>query len=117
MVPQVQITDVAIWFKHIEGERLRERLKNLSDNEQISLEADGVVGAWIRMKTGRDGRPTDAIRPQGRMKLVWSDWFKKRKGELIPLREVKVADNYLSNVATLFPEWESPEDEEAFRDL
>ena len=117
MVPQVQIADVAIWFKHIESDRLRDRLRHLSDNEQINLEADGVVGLWVRMRTGRDGRPTEAIRPEGPMKLVWSEWYRKRKGELIPLREVKFADDYLANVSSLFPEWESAEDEEAFRDL
>lgn len=117
MIPQVQINDVAIWFKHIEGERLRERLMNLNDNEQINLEADGVVGAWIRMRTGRDGRPTEAIRPFGGMKTVWSAWFKNRKGEFIPLREIKMADNHLELVTSLFPEWHGEEDEEAFRDL
>ncbi|UHS57158.1 hypothetical protein [Agrobacterium vaccinii] len=117
MTPQVQITDDAIWFKHIHGETLRERLRKLRENEQINLEADGVVGEWVRMKTGSDGRPTDGIRPQGEMKMVWSNWYRKRKGERISLREVKLADDYLVNIASLFPEWESAEDEEAFRDL
>ncbi len=117
MAFHVQITDVAIWFKHIDGDKLRERLRGLSDNEHINLEADGVVGGWVRMKTGRDGRPTEAIRPEGQMKTVWSNWYRKRKGERIPLREVKLEDDYLVNISSLFPEWESKEDEEAFRDL
>lgn len=117
MPQQVQIADDAIWFKHVESERLRERLRRMSDDEQISLEADGVVGQWIRMKTGRDGRPTEGIRPEGRMKLVWHEWYKRRKGEMISLREVKRGDDYLVNIASLFPEWESKEDEDAFRDL
>jgi len=51
------------------------------------------------------------------MKKVWNDWYKNRRGELVSIREVKLADDYLVNVSKLFVEWESPEDEEAFRDL
>jgi hypothetical protein len=69
------------------------------------------------MKTGKDGRPTEGIRPDGNMKRVWSDWYKNRRGELISIREVQLADDYLIKVSKLFVEWDSPEDEEAFRDL
>ncbi|WP_438748039.1 hypothetical protein [Pararhizobium sp. O133] len=117
MTLQVKISDIAIWFKHVESPQLRERLRALPDEEYINLETDGVVGRWIRMKTGKDGRPTEAIRPEGSMKRVWSDWFKNRRGELVSIREVQLADDYLINVSKLFEEWDSPEDEAAFRDL
>ncbi|MFC3076272.1 hypothetical protein [Shinella pollutisoli] len=117
MVPQVRISDVAIWFNHIESPELQARLRKLRDGEYINLEADGVVGRWIRMNTGKDGRPTEAIRPDGSMKDVWRQWYKTRRGEKIQLREARLADDYLKNIAPLFPEWESDEDEEAFRDL
>jgi hypothetical protein len=117
MQPQVRLTDFAIWFKHVEGTDLVYRLRDLKDEEEISLEIDGVVGRWKRMKTGTDGRPTEGIRPHGSMKTVWNDWYRRRRGETLALREVRIADDYLTSVAKLFPEWESPEDEEAFRDL
>ncbi len=117
MQPRVKITDVAIWFKHIESPRLRDRLQALKDDEEVSLEVGGVVGRWRRMKTGVDGRPTDGIRPHGSMKDVWNGWFKERRGDLLSVREVVVADDYLASATSLFPEWESPEDEAAFRDL
>lgn len=117
MIPQVRIADIAIWFKHVESPELQQRLRALRDDEYINLEADGVVGRWVRMRTGRDGRPTEAIRPDGNMKNVWGNWFRERRGDLIPLREVQVKDDYLATIASLFPEWESPEDEQAFRDL
>lgn len=117
MNAHVILTDFAIWFKHVEGDTLVLRLRELKAEEEISLEVDGVVGRWIRMKTGSDGRPTEGIRPHGSMKKVWSGWYKKRRGNTLALREVPVADGYLAAVSKLFPEWESPEDEEAFRDL
>ncbi len=117
MQPRVKITDSAIWFKHIEGASLRKRLQALKADEEVSLEIGGVVGRWRRMKTGVDGRPTDGIRPHGSMKDVWNGWYKERRGDLLSVREVVVADDYLAGATRLFPEWDSPEDEEAFRDL
>jgi hypothetical protein len=113
----LEISDVAIWFKHLHAPRLVERLRNLRPEEEVSLEADGVVGRWRRMKTGKDGREVFAIRPVGSMKSIWNKWFKQRKGDIIEVREVTVADDYLAAASTLFSEWASPEDEEAFRDL
>ncbi|MDO9414807.1 hypothetical protein [Pararhizobium sp.] len=117
MTPQVKISDVAIWIKHVESPELQERLRQLRDEEYINLETDGVVGRWKRMRTGSDGRPTEAIKPDGSMKDVWRDWYKNRRGEVVPVRDVRLADDYLSNISTLFPEWDSKEDEDAFRDL
>ncbi|MDH4413064.1 MAG: hypothetical protein QE484_07135 [Rhizobium sp.] len=117
MMPRVRISDVAIWFKHVESPDLRRRLLTLRDEEPIHLEADGIIGRWVRMKTGKDGRPTDAIRPDGRMKDLWSVWYKTRRGEEIPVREVTLSNGHLTVAAAQFPEWAGPEDEEAFRDL
>ncbi len=117
MVPQVKISDIAIWIKHVENPQLRARLKALPDEEFINLETDGVIGRWVRMKSGKDGRPTEGIRPDGNIKKVWNHWYKTRRGELVSIREVQFADDYLVNVSKLFIEWDSPEDEEAFRDL
>jgi hypothetical protein len=118
MGTQVRIEDHFIWFKHVDDPYLLQRLRNLRDEEVINLEAGGVVGRWKRMKTGKDGRPTDAIKPEGEMKRVWNDWFRAHKGRPIELREAVIADDYLAAGSKLFAsEWNSPEDEEAFRDL
>ena len=113
----IEISDHTIWFKHVHDERLRARLSAMRDGEFINLEADGVIGRWARMRTGKDGRPTEAIKPEGAMKSVWNKWFKTRKGEMIELREAVLADDYLAAGSALFSEWNSPEDEAAFRDL
>ncbi len=115
--PRVMINDVAIWFRHVENTDLRKRMMALEDGEAINLEIDGVLGSWLGMKTGKDGRPTEALKPEGAMKEVWSKWYKHRKGERVSIREVRTEDSYLVSISSLFPEWESPEDEAAFHDL
>lgn len=117
MKSTVPIEDVAIWFKHIRQPALRERLSRLGEDEVIHLQTDGVVGRWTRMRQGKNPAPTEAIKPHGSMREIWNEWFATRKGELIEIEEVRLADEYLSESELLFPEWSSPEDEEAFRDL
>lgn len=117
MRTMVPIQDVAIWFKHVQDGELRSRLAALSEDETIHLETDGVVGRWRRMRQGKNAAPTPAIRPDGSMKDIWMSWFVERKGELIEVHEVKFADDYLTESSAFFPEWHSPEDDAAFRDL
>lgn len=117
METAIKIADHTIWFKHVNEPKLRERLNNLHDEEEINLEVGGVIGRWKRMRTGKDGRRTDAIKPDGAMKKVWNDWYRTRKGEELVVREISLADDYLAAGSTLFSEWNSSEDDEAFRDL
>ena len=117
MKSEIRIEDDALWFKHVESPQLISRLKQMESEQEITLEIDGVVGRWQRMKTGSDGRATLGIRPIGKMKFVWREWYKRRKGELIEVREVTTADDYLTATSALFSEWSEEEDEEAFRDL
>lgn len=113
----IKIADVVIWFKHLDNAALVRRLRGIAPEAEVTLETDGVVGRWQRMRTGKDGREVLGIRPVGRMQSVWSEWFKTRKGETIEIREVALADDYLAAASVLFSEWASPEDEAAFRDL
>ena len=117
MENSVAISDHAIWFKHLPNAQLRGRLADLEAEAEITLEADHIAGRWRRMKRGVDGRLPDAIIPVGPMKTVWNKWFATRRGELVTLRIVPVADDYLLAQSKLFSEWSSPEDDEAFRDL
>lgn len=117
MEAQLEITDVAIWFKHALGTDLLEPLEAMEPESEILLEADGVKGRWKRMKTGSDGRKVNGIIPIGPMKGIWNEWFKTRKGDRIYLRVVSPSDDHLAATSALFSEWNSPEDDEAFRDL
>ena len=112
-----KVRDDVIWASHIEGDSdLRERVLQLRERAVIELEVDGIVGQWEKMKVGRDGRPTNAIKPVGPMREVWKQ-FQQRRGEILPIRETQSADRYLASLQSTLTEWNSPEDEEAFRGL
>jgi len=113
----VRIADNSIWLKHIErDDALRERLSKLRPGQVVDLEVAGVVGRWARMNDGRDGRPTEGIRPIDSMKSVWTK-MQRERGKVVEVRQVTSADSYLSSLGDTLNEWNSPEDEEAFRDL
>lgn len=114
---KVKISDESIWTKHIEGDsKLKERVLGLKAGELLDLEVDGVVGRWERMKDGKDGRPTFGIKPVDAMRQVWAH-MRKQTGRIIEVREVLVADSYLAALSSTMDEWNSPEDEIAYRDL
>jgi hypothetical protein len=113
----VEIRDDTMWAKQIEGAKgLKERIVTLTPGEVIELEVDGIVGRWEKMRNGKDGRPTPGIKPIGPMKQIWKR-FQSRRGEVVEVREVKTADAYLAALSETLTEWNSKEDEEAFRDL
>ena len=88
----------------------------MQPGEVLDLEVDGIVGRWERMRTGKDGRPTLGIKPIAEMREVWARLRLQGK-KIVSLREVVMADSYLAALADTLDEWNSPEDEEAFRDL
>ena len=113
---RVKISDNSIWLKHIEGDLgLVHRLERLKSGQTIDLEVDGVVGRWERMRDGRDGRPTPGIKPIDAMREVWTR-LQADRGRVVEMREL-VGDSYLASLVPLLSEWDSPEDEEACRDL
>jgi hypothetical protein len=113
----VEIRDDSMWAKQIEGGKaLRDHIVALMPGEVIELEVDGIVGSWEKMRDGKDGRSTIGIKPIGPMKEIWKR-FQSRRGEVVEVREVKTADAYLAALSETMTEWNSPEDEEAFRDL
>lgn len=113
----VRANDDAIWLKSIEGDpRLQDRIRALRPGEVLDLEIDGVVGRWERMRDGRDGRPTLGVKPIAEMRQAWARLRRGARSSL-PVREVITADSYLAALALTLNEWESPEDEAAYRDL
>lgn len=117
MAASIPVSDIAIWYRHVQSPELLARLEALAPEEELTLETDNVVGRWKRMKTGADGRPVYAIRPIGDMKRVWGHWYRTRKGETVEVRAVMLADDWLDSASALFSEWASAEDDEAFSDL
>lgn len=114
----IEIRDNVIWFKQVKAEPgLHGRLVALGEGEQITLKVDNIEGRWARMRTGRDGRPTDGIKPVGAMAAVWAR-LQARRGELVRLEiPDSKRDDYLAGLDESLDEWLSAEDEEAFGDL
>jgi len=116
----VRLNDDAIWASRIEGDDvLRAKILALAPGEPIELEVDGKVGTWVKMRDGRDGRPTSGLRPVGPMRDVWKS-MQHRRGEALAIRRVKLDDglDYLRMMQqNLAEEWDTPEDDEAYRDL
>jgi hypothetical protein len=113
----LEICDDAIWATQIEGSKaLTQKILSLAQGEVVELEIDGIVGRWEKMRDGKDGRPTSGIKPIGPMKEIWKR-FQSRRGAVVEVREVRTADAYLAALSDIMSEWNSPEDEEAFRDL
>jgi hypothetical protein len=112
-----QINDDAIWVKNIDaGPELKDRILALRPGEVIDLEVDGIVGRWERMRSGKDGRQTYGIKPIAEMREVWARLRQQGK-KVVNIREVVLADSYLAALAQTLNEWDSPEDDEAYRDL
>ncbi|MCW5689584.1 MAG: hypothetical protein KIT76_13640 [Pseudolabrys sp.] len=113
----VTIRDDTLWANHIEGDAaLKEHIQALKPGELIDLEVDGIVGSWEKTRIGKDGRPQQSIKPVGKMKLIWKR-FQTRRKEVVEIRKVQTADSYLAALSDTLSEWNSPADEEAFRDL
>jgi hypothetical protein len=50
------------------------------------------------------------------MKKIWKQ-FQARRKEVVEIRAVQTADSYLAALSDTWSEWDSPADNEAFRDL
>jgi hypothetical protein len=114
---QMAINDEVIWAKHVTDKELHQRILAMREGETMDLEVDGVAGTWERMKDGKDGRPTLGIKPIGPMRDVWKTWRVHRTNQKVLVRLTTSASAYLSALSEMFPEWNSAEDELAFRDL
>ncbi|MEJ0078187.1 MAG: hypothetical protein WDO17_22640 [Alphaproteobacteria bacterium] len=115
---QIKVLDSNIWAKHIEDDApLKELILNLAPGALIDLEVGGIAGRWAKANSGKDGRATAAIKPVGTMKEVWKDFFAARRGTFVTIRQTQLADSYLAALAGTLSEWDSAEDNEAFRDL
>lgn len=114
----IEIRDDVIWAKQLRADHaLYDAVIRLREDETIRLTVDGETGLWRKMKTGRDGRPTQGIKPVGETVDFWRRMQDKR-GQRVPIESADDEDDdYLRYVDRTFVEWYSAEDEEAFRDL
>jgi hypothetical protein len=109
--------DDAIWLNHINADaNTIAMLKQIPAGTRLKIEVEGVRGDWERMADGRDGRPTLGLKPVGKTFEFWKT-MKPRRGEQLEFKILDPRDGYLEAVQKLLSEWDSEEDEIAFRDL
>jgi hypothetical protein len=114
---EMRIEDNVVWAKHIEDKTLKHRILQLLAGEEIQLLIDGIAGKWTKMKDGKNGIPTPGIKPIGAMAEIWKTRFKPQKGKRVKIQEIVTAGSYLEGLTATLSEWDSPHDQEAYRDL
>jgi hypothetical protein len=83
----VEIRDNVLWAKHIHGDNaLSDKIVDLKESDTISLEIDGIKGVWVKMKDGKDGRPTPGIKAIGTAKAFWTG-IQRKRGEIVSICE------------------------------
>ena len=109
--------DDAIWLKNVNADpHTLGLLRRMQAGTRLKLEIEGRLGDWERMADGRDGRPTFGLKPVSQTVEFWKS-MKSRRGEYLQFKILDVRDSYLAAVEKTLCEWDSVEDEEAFRDL
>ena len=109
--------DDVIWFKYVDADsNTIALLRQLPASTRLKLEIEGYRGDWERMSDGKDGRPTEGLRPVGKTKEFWKT-MKPKRGTHLDFRVVDPRDSYLESLQKTLSEWDSAEDEKAFNDL
>ena len=100
---QVQIRDWSLWIKHILGSpKLQTYLSELPENDTVELVVGGIRGHWVKKKNSPDGSSTPGLKPLGKSRDAWFDWYKTRRGELVEIKLASAnnADNKSSPSST-----------------
>ena len=109
--------DDVIWIKNVNADHNTVALlRQLPAKTKVKLDIEGFRGVWERMADGKDGRPTLGLKPVGKTLEYWKS-MKTRRGDHLEFKIVDPRDSYLSDIQSSLSEWESDEDERAFRDL
>ena len=59
----VTVRDDAIWARHVEDPEVRDRIQALPQNAPLLLVIEGTPVRFVKMRDGKDGRPTQGLRP------------------------------------------------------
>jgi hypothetical protein len=109
--------DDAIWLKNVHADPgTVDFLRQIRAGTKLKIEIEGMRGDWERMADGKDGRPTLGLKPVGKTVAFWK-MMKPRRGEYLEFHILDPRDSYLSDIQATLGEWDSEDDERAFRDL
>lgn len=112
------IRDDVLWARHIEGDPdLARRIRALPADDAIVLRIEGRPVRFRKMRDGRDGRPTEGVRPDPAFAEFWKA-LQARRGAMITVEpETGGVDPYLLSLSATLSEWNSPEDAAAYDEL
>jgi hypothetical protein len=89
------VSDYVIWTRHVHGDDgALSRLMALRAGETVDIRIDGLKGTWCKMDDGKDGRSTPGLKPLGKTKVLWSQLYKSRRGEVVTLELAQDKDVY-----------------------
>jgi len=110
----VTVRDDAIWARHVEDPAVRDRIRAISQNEPLTLLVEGTPVRFVKMRDGKDGRPTDGLRPAGEEAHRFWSAMQSRRGERVRLALPETSGSYLASLGPLLSEWDSDEDAAAY---
>lgn len=94
------------------------RAERLAEDEAIDLIIDGRPARFLRMKRGKDGRPTPGLKPAVSSASFWKAMQARRGDQIsIELAPSLANDAYLKSLTPLLSEWETQADCAAYDDL
>jgi hypothetical protein len=109
--------DNSIWLKNFDADpNTLAVLHQLPQGTRLKVIIEGVVCELEKMKDGRDGRPTQGLKAVGKS-VGFLNGLQSRRGEYLDISIADPRDSYLAALQDQLSEWNSPEDELAFRDL
>jgi hypothetical protein len=97
------VSDFVIWTKHIHDDApLAAAVAAMSAGETVTLCVDGQDGVWRKMDDGKDGRPTQGIRPVGAAQQHWRGLYRERRGAVVSLEMAGKATGLTETATPMF---------------
>lgn len=110
----ITVRDDAIWARHVEDPEVRDRIRTLPENQPLQLLVEGTLVRFVKMRDGKDGRPTDGLRPADEEAHRFWRAMQARRGERIRVALPEASGTLLTSIGALLSEWDSEEDAIAY---
>jgi hypothetical protein len=111
----ITVRDDAIWARHVEDPEVADRIRTLPQNAPLLLYVEGTPVRFVKMRDGKDGRPTPGIRPADAEAHRFWGAMQARRGERVRISLAEAHGKaYLASLTGLLSEWDSEEDAAAY---
>jgi hypothetical protein len=88
----LEVRDDALWFSHIDDQRIVSILSALEDDEIISLVTAEILGFWARMQQGGNVVPTPGLKPADEETRSWWAAQQGQRGARVSIRLARSSD-------------------------